>query len=107
MNRMAVKLNVYGSVSDVAPYPYSYNQKSENGWVFVEEDLRILKEDIHLWTVRQSDNVLVHKSTGLTPEEESQKSATEMTNILMGNAKDIEDIKQSITALTSMQLGGN
>lgn len=107
MVKMALKQDVDGNISDIAEYPYSLNQDVSKGWILAEDNSAFSITEKFNWTVRQSDNVLVHKSTGLTPEEESQKSATEMTNILMGNARDIEDIKQSITALTSMQLGGN
>lgn len=107
MTLIGIKLDNHRNIIGYTYEDFASYQSDSDGWIVVENNPPFKTSEKFNWTIRQSDNVLVHKSTGLTPEEESQKSATEMTNILMGNAKDIEDIKQSITALTSMQLGGN
>lgn len=102
MSKISIIIDKNNSISNILNFAVN------NGdYVVVEDNPSFKVSERFQWTIRQSDNVLVHKSTGLTPEEESQKSSTEITNVLMANAKDIDDIKQSITALTSMQLGGN
>lgn len=82
-------------------------QAQKEGWMLIESNPAFLVNESYKWTVRDSDNTLVHVTSKLTPEEESQKSSTEMTDMLLAYGSDIDEIKQSITALTSMQLGGN
>jgi hypothetical protein len=79
----------------------------DKGWTLVESDPAFSSAESHLWSVRESDNKLVHISTGLTPDEEAQKSNTELTNFVIDQETDIEQIKQSITELTNNQLKNN
>lgn len=76
----------------------------DKGWTLVESDPAFSSAESYLWSVRESDNKLVHISTGMTPDEETQKSNTELTNLVIAQGTDIEQIKQSITVLTNAQL---
>ncbi|MQS77328.1 hypothetical protein FHL06_13515 [Lactobacillus halodurans] len=80
---------------------------SDKGWTLVESDPAFSIDQKYLWTVRESDGKLVHIATNLTPDEESQKSNTELTNLVIDQETDIEQIKQSITELTNNQLKNN
>ena len=51
----------------------------DKGWTLVESNPAFLNAESDLWTVRQSDNKLVHISTGMTPSEESTQA-----NALLG-----------------------
>lgn len=76
----------------------------DKGWVLVDSDPAFSSDEAFKWTVRKSDGKLVHIATNLTPDEESQKSNTELTNLVIAQGTDIEQIKQSITVLTNTQL---
>lgn len=54
-------------------------QAKKEGWALVESDPAFSIETEYLWTVRESDNKLVHISTGMTPDEE-----TTQANALLG-----------------------
>lgn len=54
-------------------------QAKKEGWTLVESDPAFSIETEYLWTVRESDNKLVHISTGMTPDEE-----TTQANALLG-----------------------
>ncbi|WP_119325715.1 hypothetical protein [Companilactobacillus musae] len=79
----------------------------DKGWVLVDSVPAFSVDEKYLWTIRESDNKLVHISTGMTPDEENQKSNTELTNLVIAQGTDIEQIKQSITELTNNQLKNN
>ena len=79
----------------------------DKGWTLVESDPAFSNDEAFKWTVRESDGKLVHIATNLTPDEESQKSNTELTNLVIAQGTDIEQIKQSITELTNNQLKNN
>lgn len=79
----------------------------DKGWVLVDSVPAFSIDQKYLWTVRESDGKLVHIATNLTPDEESQKSNTELTNLVIAQGTDIEQIKQSITELTNNQLKNN
>lgn len=54
-------------------------QAKKEGWTLVESDPAFSIETEYLWTIRESDNKLVHISTGMTPDEE-----TTQANALLG-----------------------
>lgn len=111
--KIAVKLSDSSIITDVnnTSEDGAIRQSKIKGWTLVESDPAFLISEKYLWTVRESDNKLVHVSSQLTPDEENQKSQTELTSMLMAQGQDIESIKQSITELTNLQLqsttGGN
>lgn len=49
-------------------------QAKKEGWTLVESDPAFSIETEYLWTVRESDNKLVHISTGMTPDEEKTQA---------------------------------
>ena len=49
-------------------------QTKKEGWTLVESDPAFSIETEYLWTVRESDNKLVHISTGMTPDEEKTQA---------------------------------
>lgn len=79
----------------------------DKGWVLVDSNPAFFNDEAFKWTVRESDGKLVHIATNFTPDEESQKSNTELTNLVIAQGSDIEQIKQSITELTNNQLKNN
>ena len=55
-------------------------QANEKGWVLIQNsDPAFSIDEMFKWTVRESDNKLVHISTGMTPDEE-----TTQANALLG-----------------------
>ena len=51
----------------------------DKGWTLVESDPAFSSAESYLWTVRETDNTLVHISTGMTPDEEKMQA-----NALLG-----------------------
>lgn len=49
-------------------------QSKIKGWLLVESNPAFSVENKEFWTVRESDNVLVHISTGMTPDEEKTQA---------------------------------
>ena len=49
---------------------------ADRGWTLVESEPTFLDLEKYKWTVRQSDNKLVHISTGMTPDEEKTQADT-------------------------------
>lgn len=74
MVKIAFKQDDDGNITDFAEYPSSLNQDTNKGWIVVEGDPAFSISDKFLWTIRPSDNVLVHKSTNMTPAEETRQA---------------------------------
>ena len=50
-------------------------QAKEKGWTLIQNsDPAFSIDEMYKWTVRESDNKLVHKSTGMTPDEEKTQA---------------------------------
>lgn len=49
-------------------------QSKIKGWSLIESNPAFSIENKELWTVRESDNALVHISTGMTPDEEKTQA---------------------------------
>lgn len=49
-------------------------QSKIKGWSLIESNPAFSIENKELWTVRESDNALVHISTGFTPDEEKTQA---------------------------------
>ncbi len=61
--------NIIGvnSTNDIA----AEKQANEKGWTLIQNsDPTFSIDNMYEWTVRESDGLLVHKSTGMTPDEE-------------------------------------
>ncbi|WCG34740.1 hypothetical protein [Companilactobacillus farciminis] len=70
--KIAIKLDTSGNIDGVNNTNDSAaeSQSKIKGWVLVESNPAFSIDTKELWTVRESDNVLVHISTGMTPDEE-------------------------------------
>lgn len=103
MSKIAVILKD-GAVSDVAEFPYSLYQDTSKGWKLVDEDSTFSVDQKADWTVRESDNKLVHVSTNKTPEEEYQDTITLLTTQNLQLQKDNADLKSGQTTSTLQSL---
>lgn len=56
-----------------------FSRDFQKGWIEIEENPYFNQNNYLAWTIRQSDNKLVHISTGMTPDEESTQA-----NALLG-----------------------
>lgn len=87
-----------------------FSEKSLNeyalkeGWTLVESDPTFSIDNRFLWTVRESDNKLVHISTGLTPDEETKDAIAQLTKQNLTGQLTSTQIQSSVTALTKQNL---
>lgn len=72
MAQMAVMLKNNMVDNVVISNPDDY--KDEEGWTLVESDPAFSIDNKYSWTIRESDNKLVHISTGMTPDEEKTQA---------------------------------
>lgn len=90
--------NIVG-VNNTSDYA-AENQAKEKGWTLIQNsDPTFSIDEKFKWTVGDSDGVLVHKSTGKTPDEETKES---LTNLTKGQLKDELTKAQLQTALTTL-----
>lgn len=85
-----VTTNEFGAQLQVKLY-------GDKGWILVEDVPTFSSSDSYLWTVRESDNKLVHITTGMTPDEEGVQA-----NALLGQNVG-KALVQSNTANTTAQ----
>lgn len=79
-------------------------QAKLDGWTLVDNDPNFLISEKNLWTIRESDNVLVHKSTNQTTDEENKSSLTALTmQQLKGQLADTQT-QAAVTSLTKQML---
>ncbi|CAJ1189345.1 hypothetical protein CPEBRM1_ABPJDJAI_01137 [Companilactobacillus paralimentarius] len=80
-------------------------QASEKGWTLIQNsDPAFLITESYLWTVRESDNKLVHKSTGLTPDEETKASLSDLTKGQLNGQLMDEQFQQAVTVMTKQAI---
>lgn len=74
--KIAIQLNSDRNITGIYSSPESgaEQQSKIEGWTLVDSDPAFLITESYLWTVRESDNKLVHVSTGLTPDEEKTQA---------------------------------
>lgn len=95
--KIAVVLDENRNIFDVnnTSEAAAVEQSKKEGWILVEDDPAFLVSERYMWTVRQSDNALVHISTGMTPDEEKLQ-ATALLGKQVGeanvNAKAAQDL---------------
>ncbi|WP_125711775.1 hypothetical protein [Companilactobacillus kedongensis] len=104
MVKLAFKQDSDGNITDVAEYPSSLYQNKSKGWIVVEDEPAFSIDEKFLWTIRPSDNVLVHKSTNMTPGEEHNDVLTKLTLQNLQLTKIIEDLKTALTTSTKQNL---
>lgn len=78
--KIAFKQDVDGNITDIAEYPSSLYQDKNKGWIIVEDNPAFSIAEKFNWTIRPADNVLVHKSTGMTPAEETKQAIAMLGN---------------------------
>jgi len=76
----------------------------DKGWTLVESDPAFSSSDSYLWTVRESDNKLVHKSTGKTPDEENKDALAELTKQNLAGQLTDTQVQSAVTDLTKQNL---
>lgn len=83
-------------------------QATEKGWTLIQNsDPTFSIDNMYEWTVRESDGLLVHKSTGMTPDEEkTQADALLGKNVGEALAKvQTADTKAENAVASAAQLG--
>lgn len=75
-------------------------QAKEKGWILIQSDPAFLVSESYLWTVRESDNKLVHISTGLTPDEETKVSLVGLTKDQLKDSLTKDQLQMALTTLT-------
>jgi hypothetical protein len=106
MDQIAVKLDNTAIIGVVVGRAVS-KYESEKGWRLVENDPAFSVDSVSSWTVRESDNKLVHISTGMTPDEEkTQADALLGKNVGEALAKaQTADTKAENAVASAAQLG--
>lgn len=80
-------------------------QANEKGWTLIQNsDPAFSIDEMYKWTVRESDNKLVHISTGLTPDEETKDAIAQLTKQNLTGQLTSTQIQSSVTALTKQNL---
>lgn len=97
--KIAVELDKNGSIGDVnmTNENAALEQSKIEGWTLVDSISTFSIETKYLWTVRQTDNKLVHISTGMTPDEETANA-----NALLG-----KNVGQAIVTATTADKKAN
>lgn len=104
MSKIAIRLNDDGIIKEMAEYPSSLYQDTNKGWILIEDDPAFNLSDMTDWVIRPADNVLVHKSTNMTPSEEHNDVLTKLTLQNLQLTKIIEDLKTALTTSTKQNL---
>ncbi|WP_125764402.1 hypothetical protein [Companilactobacillus hulinensis] len=71
MSKVAIQLDDSRKIIGYASENTAEAQSQFEGWILVDNDPAFLVGDMYFWTVRESDNKLVHIATGMTPDEET------------------------------------
>lgn len=103
-----IAINVKDNViNDVVLKGNISKYKLKKNWLLVESNPAFSIENKELWTIRESDNVLVHISTGMTPDEEkTQADALLGKNVGEALAKaQTADTKAENAVTSAAQLG--
>lgn len=79
-------------------------QSALDGSIIVEADTTFKVEESYLWTVRESDNSLVHVSSNQTPGEEKNAVITQLTLQNLQRSNEITELKKFSTAQTLQSL---
>lgn len=99
MNQIAVYIR-NNMVTNVATEKSALLYASKKGWILVDSDPTFSIENKFLWTVRESDTKLVHISTGLTPDEETKASLSDLTKSQLKDSLTKDQLQTALTTLT-------
>lgn len=107
--RIAVQLNTDGTIiGTVTTSEFGAELQvklfKDRGWTLVESDPAFSIETEYLWTVRESDNKLVHLSTGMTPDEETKASLVELTKDQLKDGLTKDQLQMGLTALSKQYI---
>lgn len=76
-------------------------QAKEKGWTLIQNsDPAFSIDEMFKWTVRQSDGLLVHKSTNMTSDEETKNTIKILTEGQLKGQLTDEQVQQAVTATT-------
>lgn len=103
MTKIAVEIK-NDIVSNIATEKSAQTYAFKPDWNLVENDPAFLISEKYLWTVRKADNVLVHKNTNQTPEEEKNTVITQLTLQNLQQANEINELKKISTSQTLQNL---
>lgn len=104
MSKIAIKLDGNRDITSYTPYPYSMIQDTNNGWMLVEDNPAFSINESFKWTVRESDGLLVHKSTGMTPDEETKALLVTLTKSQLKDQLMNDQIQQAVTSVTKQAI---
>lgn len=80
-------------------------QAIEKGWTLIQNsDPAFSIDEMYKWTVRESDGLLVHKSTGQTPDEEAKALLSELTKGQLKGQMTADQVQQVITSVTKQAI---
>jgi len=99
---IAVKLDQNNQIDNVnlTDEDTAFRQSKVAGWLLVNGDSSFSISNRNKWTVRESDNALVHISTGLTPDEETKESLTNLTKQQLNDSLTKAQLQMALTTLT-------
>ena len=74
--KIAVQLDDDRNITGIYGSPESGAEKQSKieGWTLVDSNPAFSIDEMYKWTVRESDGLLVHISTGMTPDEEKTQA---------------------------------
>jgi len=103
---IAVQLNQNNQINNVnlTDEDTAIRQSKIADWLLVNADSSFSISNRDKWTVRESDNKLVHVDTNMTPDEESQQNFTTLTMQNLATSKNVKEVQSGVTALTQSQL---
>jgi len=104
--KIAITLNEDRSINETneTNEDAAIKQSKFDGWFLVDSNSFFIESEKHLWTVRESDNALVHIATNQTPEEEKNAIITQLTLQNLSLSNDISDLKKLTKAQTLQSL---
>ncbi|GEO48362.1 hypothetical protein [Companilactobacillus kimchii] len=94
--------NIIGIYS--SPESGAERQSEIEGWTLVDSDPAFSIDESSNWTVRESDNKLVHISTGLTPDEEAKALLVTLTKSQLKDQLMNDQIQQAVTSVTKQAI---
>ncbi|GEO64478.1 hypothetical protein [Companilactobacillus nantensis] len=107
--KIAVQLNSDRNIIDTYLSPedgakLQVQKYSNQGWLLVDSDSTFSTENEYQWTVRESDNKLVHINTNQTPEEERDTVISNLTLQNLQQANEITELKKFSSSQTLQSL---
>ncbi|WP_125588557.1 hypothetical protein [Companilactobacillus jidongensis] len=104
--KIAVQLDDDRNITGIYGSPESGAEKQSKieGWTLVDSNPAFYIDNMYSWTVRESDNKLVHISTGMTPDEETKESLTNLTKGQLKGQLMNQQFQQAVTVMTKQAI---